>query len=107
MTEYHLKALRVLAENPRVSQREMSRRLRLSLGKVNGIISSLMENGYVRMKKSAVPESRRSYMYVLTPSGSKKRMELARRFLMMKKGEHERLSEELRELEEEVSNFRV
>ena len=48
MDGHHLKLLKELSENNSQSQRELSRKLGLSLGSVNYVLSSLVDAGYIR-----------------------------------------------------------
>ena len=105
MTEFHLKALRILADNPVLSQRSIAKELELSLGKANYIIKALVEKGYIKMKRFKNSNDKLAYMYVLTPVGIKKKMELTGKFLKKKSEEYRTLKREILALREEVENF--
>lgn len=102
MTEAHLKALKVLDETPAISQRGIAKRLKLSLGKANYIVNSLIEKGYVKAKRFKNSNNKLAYMYVLTPNGIKKKVELTRAFLSRKSDEYRMLHREIKELKEEM-----
>ena len=48
MNGHHLKLLKELSENNSQSQRELSRKLGLSLGSVNYVVSNLVDAGFIR-----------------------------------------------------------
>lgn len=105
MTESHLKALKILAENPAVSQRYIAKELKSSLDKANYIVKALVKKDYVRVKKIKNSSNRLSYMYILTPGGDRKAKELSGKFLKKKFKEYEMLRKEIRELKENIKNF--
>ena len=47
--DIHLDLLRKLESNPEYTQRELSREMGISLGKVNYCLQSLIEKGFVKM----------------------------------------------------------
>lgn len=99
MDEHYLKVLRILNDNSNLSQREMAKELNLSLGKANYIINSLIEKGYVKVKRFKNSKKKLSYFYMLTPDGIKKKFELTHHFFKIKAQEYESLKEEIRKLE--------
>ena len=107
MDENHLKALKILEENPALSQRHLARELNLSLGKANYIINALIEKGYLKAKRFKNSNNKRAYTYYLTPEGIKKKMDLTYQFFKTKSREFEQLQREIRVLEQEIktSNF--
>ncbi|MGA3086479.1 MAG: MarR family EPS-associated transcriptional regulator [Thermodesulfobacteriota bacterium] len=80
MDENHLKTLKILEENPALSQRHLARELNLSLGKANYIINALIQKGYLKVKRFKNSNNKRSYIYYLTPEGIKKKFELTYQF---------------------------
>jgi EPS-associated MarR family transcriptional regulator len=106
MDESHFKALREISRDGSLSQRDLAGRIGLSLGRVNYIVRSLMENGYIKARRFKNSRNKIAYMYVLTPQGIKKRMETTTRFLALKTREYEELRREIEELEAEVETGR-
>ena len=76
MNGHHLKLLKELSKDNKLSQRELSRKLGLSLGSVNYVLSNLIGAGYIRAKRFKNSKNKAAYMYILTPSGIKSRMQL-------------------------------
>ncbi|MBI5747023.1 MAG: MarR family EPS-associated transcriptional regulator [Nitrospirae bacterium] len=102
MNGHHLKLLKELSENNSQSQRELSRRLGLSLGSVNYALSGLIDKGLIKAKRFKNSKNKRAYMYILTPAGIKKKMELSCTFLKRKMIEYEMLKMEIEELKRDV-----
>ena len=102
MNGHHLKLLKELSKDNKLSQRELSRKLGLSLGSVNYVLSSLIDAGYIRAKRFKNSKNKAAYMYILTPSGIKSRMQLSRDFLKRKLDEYEMLRMEIEELKKDL-----
>ena len=102
MNGHHLKLLKELSKDNKLSQRELSRKLGLSLGSVNYVVSSLVDAGYIRAKRFKNSKNKISYMYILTPTGIKSKMQLSRDFLKRKLNEYEMLKIEIEELKREI-----
>lgn len=65
ITDKELKIIETLAEDKSITQREISRKVGISLGMVNIILKKLARRGYVKVRRM----NRRSLEYVLTPKG--------------------------------------
>jgi len=104
-TEETTQILREIFKNPRVSQREIAFKNRISLGKVNYALQSLIEKGYIKIHNFTGSKNRRKYMYVLTPSGIYEKAKLTSVFLKWKMEEHERIKKEIEELEADINSL--
>ena len=102
MNGHHLKLLKELSENNSQSQRELSRKLGLSLGSVNYVVSNLVDAGFIRAKRFKNSKNKIAYMYILTPSGIKSKIQLSRDFLKRKLDEYEMLKMEIDELKKDL-----
>ncbi len=102
MDESHFKALREIAREGTLSQRDLAGRIGLSLGRVNFIVHSLIEAGYIKARRFKNARNKLAYMYVLTPSGISAKLRVTGRFLEQKSIEYQRLRDEIEELEREV-----
>jgi len=98
-----LKILKVIKEEPALSQRELSSRLGISLGKVNYLIKSLIQRGLVKVDNFKSTNNKISYLYKLTPSGIEEKARTTFHFLKRKLEEYDRLEREIRELKQELS----
>ena len=100
--ELRLRILRLLEQNPEMSQRGIARELGVSLGGVNFALKALIERGFVKAGNFGRSENKTAYLYLLTPAGLSQKSALATRFLNRKLEEHEALKQEIRLLEREV-----
>jgi EPS-associated MarR family transcriptional regulator len=100
--ETYLKVMRLLQENPDLTQRELAEQLGVSVGSVNYCIRALMEKGWVKMKNFIHSKNKFGYVYVLTPTGIAERAELTSKFLARKVAEYETLKHEIEVLKAEV-----
>jgi EPS-associated MarR family transcriptional regulator len=95
--------LRAISENPFISQREIASKNRISLGKVNYAIKSLIEKGHVKIQNFKGSKNKKKYMYILTPAGIYEKAKLTTTYLKWKMEEYERIEKEIKELEKEIS----
>ena len=95
MDESHFKTLREIANNNTLSQRDLSKKMGLSLGRVNCLVNALIDKGYIKARRFKNSKNKWAYMYVLTPKGISEKLRLTYRFLKMKSEEHDRLKKEI------------
>ena len=88
---FRLKALQLLAGQPLMSQRELSKALGLSLGKTHYVLHALLDRGLVKARNFRRSDNKMAYAYVLTPQGMGAKLQLTRAFLTRKEEEFERL----------------
>ena len=100
--EESLKVLREIDTNPRLTQRELSSRLGLSLGKINFLLKSMIERGLVKAENFKNSQNKSAYLYLLTPTGIETKTKTTYRFLKRKIAEYEKLEAEIKELKKEV-----
>ncbi|WP_139556655.1 MarR family EPS-associated transcriptional regulator [Methylotetracoccus oryzae] len=98
----HLQVLKILAERPEISQRELAEALLVSLGKTNYLIKALVEKGLIKAENFRRSDKKLGYLYVLTPSGIDMRLRLMRTYLARKEAEYEALREEVEKLRNEL-----
>ena len=99
--EYRYKILRLLEENPRLSQRDLADRLGVSLGKANYCLQALIERGLVKARNFRNSENRLTYLYLLTRKGFTEKSRATGRFLKIKMAEYEALRREIESLKRE------
>jgi EPS-associated MarR family transcriptional regulator len=97
-----LQTLRLLADRPELSQRQLSERLGLSLGKTHYVLHALIDKGWVKIGNFRRHPSKLAYGYLLTPKGLRERMRLTRAFLARKEQEFELLQATIAELRQEI-----
>ncbi len=98
----HYDLLKTLEGNPSLSQRDLSRRLGVSLGKVNFCLNALVEKGCLKVSNFRNSSNKLAYAYVLTPRGIELRARMTVQFLKYKVREYERLKSEIEELKREA-----
>jgi EPS-associated MarR family transcriptional regulator len=91
--------LHLVESEPGISQREIARRLQISLGRANSCMKSLMELGTVRHVKYRSAEQRLVYTYELTPGGKAQHASLTGGYLQRKLAEFERLKAQIEGLQ--------
>ena len=102
MDEHHLKTLKELSKDSALSQRDLSKRLGLSLGRVNYVLNALLDKGLLKAERFKNSKNKLANMYHLTPEGIIEKMELTYHFLQRKKKEYDSLGMEIEELRREV-----
>jgi len=100
----YFRVMRILQENPDLTQRELAEQLGISVGGLNYCLKALIEQGLVKMNNFANSKNKFGYVYVLTPSGIAEKAALTRRFLQRKMGEYEALKLEIEALKSEVKS---
>jgi EPS-associated MarR family transcriptional regulator len=101
MNETEFKALKELSTDGAISQRDLSKRVGLSLGGVNYIIKELIQKGYVKVQRFKNSNNKAAYIYAVTPQGINERVKQTQYFLQVKIKEYERLKAEIDELQRE------
>jgi len=91
--------MRLIEQNPRVSQREIADQLGVSLGGINYCIKALIDKGYVKVTNFTENPNKLGYAYLLTPSGIAAKASLTGQFLRRKLAEFEALKIEIQSLE--------
>lgn len=104
--ELKLRIMRVLEENPNATQRDIARKLNVSLGGVNYCIKALVDRGWVKLNRFAKSERKMGYAYILTPQGISEKTRITARFLERKMAEYESLQQEIEQLRAEVQSIR-
>ncbi|HXU92216.1 MAG TPA: MarR family EPS-associated transcriptional regulator [Gallionella sp.] len=99
-TSYGL--LKTLEDNPSLSQRDLAKRLGISLGKVNYCLNALVEKGCLKVNNFRNSDNKLAYAYLLTPRGVEVKARMTVDFLKYKVQEYERLSEEIEELKRDA-----
>ena len=100
----HFRVLRLLQENPEMSQRELAAAVGVSVGGMHYVLNALIDKGLVKLGNFTAAEDKRRYAYVLTPKGISEKAVITRRFLARKIEEYEALKAENAELSTEVDN---
>lgn len=103
--DIHLDLLRMLEANPEYTQREISKEMGVSLGKVNYCIRKLIEKGWVKLSNFSKNPNKSSYIYLLTPKGVEQKARYTFEFLSIKLEEYEQLKQEISNLRKDVEKL--
>ncbi|BCK88825.1 hypothetical protein MIZ01_2631 [Sideroxyarcus emersonii] len=98
----HYSLLKTLEENPGLSQRDLAKKLGVSLGKINYCLNALVEKGNLKINNFRNSDNKLAYAYLLTPRGVEQKARMTVQFLKKKVQEYERLRAEIAELQREA-----
>jgi EPS-associated MarR family transcriptional regulator len=96
--------MRILQENPDLTQRELADQLGMSVSGLNYCLKALIDKGLVKMQNFSKSKNKFKYVYLLTPKGIKEKVALTTRFLIHKMEEYEALKREIEMLKTEVGD---
>lgn len=92
--ENFLEILRKISKKTYFSQREVSKDLGISLGKLNHRLKELRKKNYIKFKISKEKKNR-SYLYLLTDKGNEFKNKLIIEIMKKKMREYEELKSEI------------
>ena len=103
--DIRLDLLRRLELNPEYTQRDLSKEMDVSLGKVNYCLKKLTAKGLIKLTNFKQNPNKVGYVYILTPKGIEAKTRLTFSFLKRKIKEYEILKEEINELQLETEEM--
>ena len=65
----HFRIMRILQDNPDLTQRELADKLGMSVGGLNYCLNALIDKGFVKMANFSKSKNKFKYVYLLTPQG--------------------------------------
>ena len=77
------------------SQKSLADDLGYSVGKINYILKSLIDKGFIKIDNFAKNPNKRNYKYLLTKDGLEEKINLTEKFVHRKKKEYDILKSEL------------
>jgi len=89
----------ILEVSPEITQRELAKKLGISLGGINFCLNALVEKGFVKAGNFKSNEQKLKYVYLLTPTGINEKAKLTITFLKRKMKEYEDLKYEIETLQ--------
>ena len=90
--------LKSLEQDANLTQRQLSKELGISLGKVNYCLQSLIQIGLVKVNNFKNSKHKIQYSYLLTPKGVAEKTKLTISFLKVRTKEYEELKKEVEKL---------
>ena len=100
--DVNFRILRLLQDNPEMSQRELAKAVGLSTGGIHYVLNALLDKGLLKIENSTTTKDKRRYAYVLTRRGMAAKADLTTRFLVRKMADYEILKAEIDEVIAEV-----
>lgn len=100
----HFRVIRLLQENPEMSQRELAASVGVSVGGMHYVLNALIDKGLVKLGNFTAAEDKRRYAYILTPKGLSEKAALTNRFLVRKMKEYQALKAEIEALMQEIDS---
>jgi EPS-associated MarR family transcriptional regulator len=94
-SQEHFDLLRSVHNNPNASQRDLAQNLNISLGKLNYLIKSFSNRGFIKINNFSKSRNKINYIYVLTPKGLKRKIEMTFKFMDAKLKEYDELKKEV------------
>jgi EPS-associated MarR family transcriptional regulator len=91
----YLDILRNIKKKPEISQRNLSKNLGMSLGKLNYCIKALKKKGLIKIQNFKNNSNKLRYVYIVTPKGIKIKTKLTINFMKRKMKEYDELKREL------------
>ena len=98
----YFRIMRILQENPDLTQRELANKIGMSVGGLNYCLNALIDKGLVKMQNFSNSKNKFKYVYLLTPMGVAEKVALTTRFLSRKIEEYDALKLEIDALSSEV-----
>ena len=103
--DIRLDLLRKIELNPEYTQRELSKEMGVSLGKINYCMKKLTEKGLIKLTNFKQNPNKVGYAYLLTPRGIEEKTKLTFSFLKRKTKEYEILKDEINKLKEDIGQI--
>ncbi len=101
--ELEYRVLKLLGQQPVMTQRQIAEKLNVSLGKTHYLIKSLIDVGWVKLDNFQRSDNKWGYAYLLTPNGIIEKAVITAQFLTRKQREFNDLQLEIQHLQEEVN----
>ena len=105
--DVNFRILRLLQDNPEMSQRELAKAVGLSTGGIHYVLNALLDKGLLKKENSTTTEDKRRYAYILTREGMASKANLTKRFLIRKMADYELLKAEIDEVREDFLDTEV
>jgi EPS-associated MarR family transcriptional regulator len=98
----YFRIMRILQENPDLTQRELAEKLGISVGGLNYCLNALIKKGLVKMQNFSSSKNKFKYVYLLTHNGIAEKVALTSLFISRKMEEYEALKLEIEALKSEL-----
>lgn len=102
--DVRFRVLRLLHDNPELSQRELADAVGISNGSAHYLLSALLDKGLIKLGNFTAARDKRRYAYILTPKGIAEKATITKRFLERKIQEYDALKTEIEALQGELGD---
>jgi EPS-associated MarR family transcriptional regulator len=102
--DVRFRVLRLLHDNPELSQRDLAKAVGISNGSAHYLLSALLEKGLIKLGNFTAAQDKRRYAYILTPKGIAEKAAITKRFLERKIEEYGTLKAEIEALRDELAD---
>ncbi|MDD7971974.1 MarR family EPS-associated transcriptional regulator [Roseinatronobacter alkalisoli] len=102
--DVQFRILRLLQENPELTQRDLARAVGVSTGGIHYVLNALVEKGLLKLGNFTSAADKRRYAYKLTPQGIVEKATMTRKFLVRKMAEYEALKAEIEDVRGDLSD---
>ena len=93
VSEELLELMHIVQENPNISQRQLAKKIGLSIGKINYCLKALIDIGFIKVDSFNNSNQKLKYVYILTPKGIEQKIIITKQFIAKKLQEYEKLKE--------------
>ena len=106
--EIRLQLMKIISEaEQKMTQRELARRVGISLGKTNYWVTEMVNEGLIKFEQFNNAGNKSAYTYVLTPKGIEEKFRLLIHFLSRKLREYDILRKEIEDLNQEILQYKL
>jgi EPS-associated MarR family transcriptional regulator len=102
--DVRFRVLRLLHDNPELSQRDLAEAVGISNGSAHYLLSALLDKGLIKLGNFTAAQDKRRYAYILTPKGIAEKAAITKRFLERKIQEYDALKAEIETLRDELGD---
>ena len=81
ISEESLELMHILEKNPHLTQRQLSKEIGSSIGKVNYCLKGLIDIGYIKVDNFKNSNNKLNYAYILTPKGIKQKINITKKYI--------------------------
>lgn len=104
--EIRLQLMKIISEaEQKMTQRELAKRVGISLGKTNYWVTEMVNEGLVKFERFKNTGNKSACTYVLTPKGIEEKFRLLIHFLSRKLREYDILRKEIEDLNHEILKY--
>ena len=98
------RAMQIITQNPELTSRQIARKVGISNGSAYYLLTSLIDEGFIKLSNFKNNSQKIKYSYLLTPKVIREKSLITSKFLVRKKQEFEALKEEIYSLERSIGN---